>query len=1036
MRRFFNFSFGFFIFLLSLFFLLTSCENPLFVEATKLYEVTFETNGGSRIESYHTERIEKSPETEKAGFTFDGWYRNSSLTTKIESFPLKIESNMTLYAKWKQNYRVTFVTNGGSAINETNSMDVCILDSAPLTNRDGFEVTAWYLNAGFSGSPVSFPYQVTSPVTMYAKWAPVFMLNFVTNGGSIISPKKTTSLKVAPLSERAGFTLVGWYADEELTESVSFPLELSQSMTLYARWERNFTVNFESNGGTAFENLSTWCVEQRPEPIKSGLSFGGWYTSSDFAPSTKVAFPFYPNKNTTLYARWNYYNYIVTYELNGGYNHSENPDGFDKENNAIPLHEPSRAGCEFLGWYEDAKFTGSAITEISANAGEDKTYYAKWKPILYAIEYVLNGGKLETANPTSYTVETETFLLNSPSKTGYTFGGWCEKADFSGQARKEIEKGSVGNKKLYAKWTPTEYAITYNLNGGKNNGANPASYTIETANFTLSDASRNGYSFAGWYENANCTGTRITQIAKGSCGVKTLYAKWTLITYSIEYILNGGKFAMENPTSYTVERDTFTLKAPAKIGYNFGGWYEDANFNGNSLSQISKGSFGNKVLYAKWTTESYTITYELNGGVMPANCTSTFNSETSTFTLPEPSKNGFKFEGWYLTDNFSDEIITTIRQGTVGNITIYAKWGTLPVYSITYNLDGGNLTGDYATSFTENSPNIFLPSPKKVNYKFMGWFENQSFSGDDVIYIPTGTRGNKVLYAKWESSLPQQNTYYVTNYKLSSFNFENEKTEYTIVVSGEFSDTDFAVLRNKIEANDVQVNVDLCNVMNLTSIADELFDNLSNLKTVVLPSSVSVIGKFAFRNCINLEAINIPESVTTIKEGAFVSCRNLKSMIIPNSVTLLGDWAFSGCESLSSVILSENIQKLSGTFHYCLSLSEIILPKNLIEIGASTLYATSITEIIIPETVTSIGANAFGCTKLSSLIIPRNVKKIDGMYVYGCTSLKFIGMEERSQWYGSYRGQGQEIMDYGYLTSPEKITGYYGWCYYQWYRKD
>ena len=748
MQKVFTFNFFVLVFFLAFISLLSSCENPLFVEATKLYEVSFETNGGTKIDSYHTDRIEKSPETSKAGFTFAGWYKNSSLTAKIESFPLKIESTTTLYAKWNQNYRVDFVTNGGSAVNETNSIETCLLENAPVTNKDGFEVVGWYLNAGFGGVPVSFPYQVNSPVTLYAKWAPVFKVTFVTNGGTAIAPKKTTALKVFPTSERSGYTLVAWYFDEELTENVSFPLELTQSMTLYARWKKNYTIDFESNGGTNLETVNTWCIEQRPEPIKTGLSFGGWYTSSDFAPSTKVTFPFYPNKDTTLYARWNHYDYIVTYELNGGYNHSENPDGFDKGNDAIQLHEPSKIGCEFLGWYDNTNFSGSAVTEIPANTNEDKSFYAKWKPIVYLIEYVLNGGTNDSKNSTSYTVETETFLLNAPSKIGYTFGGWYENAEFSGLARTEIEKGLVGNKKLFAKWTPMEYAISYNLNGGTNNEANPATYTIESETFSFSDASRNGYSFSGWYENADCIGERVTQISKGSYGAKNLYAKWDVITYSIEYVLNGGTFEKVNPSSYTAESETFPLNAPTKTGYNFDGWYESADFNGNSLSQISRGTFGNKVLYAKWTTESYTITYELNGGSLETANPSTYEMATETFILNEPVRIGYNFGGWYETANYTGERVTQIEKGSYGDKKLYAKWGVI-TYSIEYVLNGGMNNEVNPTSYTIEVETFSLNDPSKAGYDFAGWYENVEFEGNPITHIAKGSYNSKVLYAKW-----------------------------------------------------------------------------------------------------------------------------------------------------------------------------------------------------------------------------------------------------------------------------------------------
>ena len=100
---------------------------------------------------------------------------------------------------------------------------------------------------------------------------------------------------------------------------------------------------------------------------------------------------------------------------------------------------------------------------------------------------------------------------------------------------------------MYAKWTAeTYYAISYVLNGGTNNAANPAAYTATTGTIALADPVRTGYAFAGWYTDAKFK-NRITSIPGGSTGNKTVYAKWTLLTYKISYQLNGGKNNAKNP---------------------------------------------------------------------------------------------------------------------------------------------------------------------------------------------------------------------------------------------------------------------------------------------------------------------------------------------------------------------------------------------------------------------------------------------------------------------------------------------------------
>ena len=143
-----------------------------------------------------------------------------------------------------------------------------------------------------------------------------------------------------------------------------------------------------------------------------------------------------------------------------------------------------------------------------------------------------------------------------------------------------------------------KYSITYNLKGGKNNSKNPANYTVATANITLQNPSRSGYTFKGWYSDSKCT-KQVKAIAKGSTGNKTLYAKWSVTKYSFSYNLNGGKNNSKNPENYSITTSDIKLHNPSRAGYKFIGWYSDSKYK-NKITSIKKGSTGNKVLYAKW----------------------------------------------------------------------------------------------------------------------------------------------------------------------------------------------------------------------------------------------------------------------------------------------------------------------------------------------------------------------------------------------------------------------------------------------------
>ena len=180
-------------------------------------------------------------------------------------------------------------------------------------------------------------------------------------------------------------------------------------------------------------------------------------------------------------------------------------------------------GYEFEGWYFDAEFTNEVkatdVVRIEANT----TVYANHIPIVYNITYELDDGENDPDNPATFIVVTPTITLADAVKEGYTFGGWFSDAGMTQEVTK-ITLGSHADITLYAKFTAIEYDITYNLDGGTN-AANPATYTIATATITLLDATKDGYTFLGWFSDAGLT-TEVTEIALGSTGDITLYAGW------------------------------------------------------------------------------------------------------------------------------------------------------------------------------------------------------------------------------------------------------------------------------------------------------------------------------------------------------------------------------------------------------------------------------------------------------------------------------------------------------------------------------
>lgn len=320
----------------------------------------------------------------------------------------------------------------------------------------------------------------------------------------------------------------------------------------------------------------------------------------------------------------------ITYVLNGGTNNDANPATYYEGKQEITLNDavPPNENYTFDGWYEHADFTGAKVTSIATTATGPKTLYAKFTPNVYNITYVLNGGTNATENPGTYTYGAGVAALGDAEKTGYTFEGWYDNATFTGAKVTSIAATDTVDKTLYAKFTPNVYDIDYVLNGGTNATGNPGTYTCGAGVAVILDASREGYNFDGWYDNATFTGTKVTGIATTESGNKTLYAKFSGKTYDITYELNGGSNAAENPATYTCGTGVATLGDASKAGYTFDGWYKDADFS-TPVTSIPASEYGALKLYAKFSLSNTVETSTSQ------TTTQTTKSETATTQAAE-----------------------------------------------------------------------------------------------------------------------------------------------------------------------------------------------------------------------------------------------------------------------------------------------------------------------------------------------------------------------------------------------------------------
>ena len=484
---------------------------------------------------------------------------------------------------------------------------------------------------------------------------------------------------------------------------------------------------------------------------------------------------------------------------------------------------PSKTGYTFNGWYaynlpdssEDfdpsLPVIGTTAATFPYRLDENVIFYAIFTPNVYTATFDVNGGK-PLASETQNVTYDSPFVPAAARRDGYTFVGW---KDDDGNVFKSLAQWKYDYPvTLTAQWSLNTYEIIYNLNGGTNNKNNPATYTIESDTVTLVTPARTAYSFAGWFTDRNFT-NEITEIAAGSFGNKTVYAKWTPVVYDIIYELDGGANDENNPTTYTVETPTIEFAAPSKTGYTFNGWYAEKDFSGDNVTELPQSSYGNVTLYAKWTANKYTITYldtKLITDVTDATKVNSSSSCLSVATKNEPTsiyaivgENGKHAIYYAKSYSYNRSFIITIVNLSVGKtlkarttcsasgynkVEFYASAGDVIEIVIEKDSSSSSDAYVYFEGFTVKTAAALVYAKGEtyvqsvtydknydlINYERTGYAKTGWFNGDEKFDGGIWNLTDDVtLYADWQ--IVTYNITYVLN---GGETIGENPTEYTI----------------------------------------------------------------------------------------------------------------------------------------------------------------------------------------------------------------------------------------------------------------
>lgn len=930
-------------------------------------DVTFDVDGGTEMSNKrffgNTEVTSKNiPSAVKVGYTFVKWEISEwNVGTTLTDYD-KYNASITLKAVYAANsYNLTYELNGGACNNLTEEYVFGAGAELPVPARKGYTFDGW--SFGENERFFAMPAETFGDKKLYANWtANAYTITYNANGGMLDDNTQSVvydSNVTLKTPSRDAYTFAGWYNGDVLVSSGVWTI--ADNVTLVARWTKiNFKITYNLNGGTNDgNNPLSYVISEKDitinDPAKTGYTFLGWSVSGSNEKRENYVIEAGAWGDLSLTANWQANTYAITYDYNDGATAKTTQNvTFDS---AYKLIVPTRNGYDFNGWY----IGDEKITDGTYKTASDITLKATWKIITYTISYDLGGGTVATANSTKYTVETATFTLNNPTKTGYTFTGWIFGDSDVKNLTAVIEKGSFGNLIFTACYAANNYTLSFNVNGG-NESITAITVTYDKS-FTLPTPARTGYTFVGWYNGVDIVADGIWKYVENI----ELTAQWTAnadTKYRVEHWLENAdddEYTLMNADELTGMSDSVIM--PQVCTYE--------HFKSPDVQAVTILPKGDLVVKYYYTRNTYTVSFVTNGVYAPS-VTQKYDSTLSVGVV----RTGYEFGGWYYEPS-----LTTLFSGRMSgeDFTLYAYWlGETITSEFEYKIEGSVAT---ITKFIGNSTDVVVPTyindtvvsvignrafencAELKSIKFSFWsvktIEGGAFyncTGLTSVVIPDSVQSMGIETFAGCSNLESLTIPFVgaksgvksTDSEIYSFGYIFGTIEYT---NSYFSRQHTKYDNGKIRTDDYRLPMSLKTVnVSGGEILDYAFENCMYIENISIPNSITQIGEFAFLGCAYLKSFDIPQGVTEIKQETFKSCASLVSITVPSNVTTLDDNCFSYCTSLTNITLPDGLQKIDFyAFEGCKSLTNIVIPDSVTEImGCVFANCESLESLTVP----------------------------------------------------------------------------------------
>ena len=572
------------------------------------------------------------------------------------------------------------------------------------TDLPGYIFRGWSTDGTIKGKIETVT--LTGDINLYAIWEPVKIT--LDDGGTqkvlTIEEKEIKQGDSLPTPEKPGYTFEGWFnAKGEKIETADFGNGDIESYTLTARWTRtkptvdgnSIAVNLtdEEHNAILGKDSEVLTIRNRVSTDKSILSELGLEENSK----------------------------MIAVDVDLLRNGDENKKITDLSHTIWFAMDASKLSLNKLQVARKHNGTWSFMTRLTAKPtdGQTEGYYLDGNTLYiyskqfstfaaysaYTVTFDAQGGQVTPQSAKTDANDTLT-SLPTPTRTGYTFGGWYLTEDCSGE---ELDTTHVytDDTTVYAKWSPVTYTVTFHANY-------PGDDTTSTQDFTYDQTQkldcgtgiqRQFYKLSGWAETtdgekkyeANESVKNLGTAAGTAFRGKDLYAVWEYVPRTVTFDANGldenGKPTKGTVTENGTEKATVTRKTQevplntlkalpvpdAQEGYFFDGWYYKDSANKEQPVKIGVTVFeADTAVYAKWKVfEPVTVTLKCQKGTLTLDGKTVSETTMQTKwpgvidgTLPTPARTGYKFQGWYTAAGVKVDENTVFLQDT----TLYARW--------------------------------------------------------------------------------------------------------------------------------------------------------------------------------------------------------------------------------------------------------------------------------------------------------------------------------------------------------------------------